>query len=178
MRPHKEFDNVLQHQVREFLHHESALLDDRLLKEWLAECVDEQIRYVVPLRFTQMKEDGDGFNFGAPLQDDDWNAMTMRVNRFDSKAAWSENPPTRYRHFITNVRIGTVSPGETQSSFDVEVKSNVLLYRTRGESHSHDLLSAERHDVLRFRDGDVRLKCRTVLGDFATVGTHNLSFIF
>src|ERR1700744_2165487 len=119
MRPPKEYDEILENQVRDFLIYEAALLDDRLLTQWLNECVDENIRYVVPLRFTQLKEDGEGFDDEMPLQDDDWNGMVMRVNRFDSKAAWSENPPTRYRHFVTNIRIGAHARVETDNEFDL-----------------------------------------------------------
>lgn len=172
-------DVALEERVRRFLYREAELLDDRQLKQWLVDCVDQDLHYVIPLRTTLLKEEGTGFSTTAHLQDDDFNAMTMRINRFDSKAAWSENPPTRVRHYVTNIRVGnTTAAPEEEGNFTVEVKSNVLIYRTRTESADHDLLSAERRDVLSSRDGTLRLLRREVLPDFATVGTHNFSFIF
>ncbi|WP_069865738.1 aromatic-ring-hydroxylating dioxygenase subunit beta [Pseudomonas citronellolis] len=174
-----QYDLALHGVVSQFLAHESELLDNRQLKQWQATCVDESIRYVIPLRLTMMNEDGNGISETAYLQDDDWNALTMRINRFDSRAAWSENPATRVRHFVSNVRVGgKVNVDETSDSFDVTVKSNVLIYRSRGPSPEHDLLSAERIDVLRQVNGDMKLLLREVRLDSSVIGTHNFSFIF
>lgn len=164
---------ALYHEVSQFLFHEAELLDDRRLKDWLAQCVDEGIRYIVPLRQTMLKEDGDGFRDDTQLQDDDWKAVTMRVQRFDSRAAWSENPPTRLRHHVGSIRV----QGPEQDD-RIAVKSNILLYRSRGESAHHDLLSAERHDVLVRQADGLRLQRREVYLDASTVGTHNFSFFF
>lgn len=174
-----QYNNALHGLVSQFLVYESELLDSRRLKEWQVTCVDESIRYVIPLRLTMMNEDGNGISETTHLQDDDWNALTMRINRFDSRAAWSENPATRVRHFVSNVRVGSkVIVDEASDSFEVEVKSNVLIYRSRGPSPEHDLLSAERIDVLRQVDGDMKLLRREVRLDSSVIGTHNFSFIF
>jgi ethylbenzene dioxygenase subunit beta len=174
-----QYDADLHGQLSCFLNQESELLDNFQLKEWQATCVDESIRYVVPLRQTVMKEDGDGFSEDSHLQSDDWNALTMRIKRFDSRAAWSENPQTRLRHFVTNVRVGDrVAIGGHSKNYEATVKSNVLIYRSRGPSPDHDLLSAERIDTVRCVDGDIKLLRREVRIDSAVVGTHNFSFIF
>jgi 3-phenylpropionate/cinnamic acid dioxygenase small subunit len=111
------------------------------------------------------------------MQDDDWNAMTMRINRFDSKAAWSENPYTRLRHMVSNVRVGPKEKVEAATGgFQITVKSNVLVYRSRGSSPDHDLLAAERTDVLRQVDGEFKLLRREVRLDCVVVGTPNISF--
>lgn len=175
----EQYDLALHGLVAQFLARESELLDNRQLKEWQATCVDESIRYVIPLRLTLMNEDGNGLSETTHMQDDDWNALTMRINRFDSRAAWSENPATRVRHFVSNVRVGSkVNLDASAGSFEVTVKSNVLVYRSRGPSPEHDLLSAERFDVLRQVDGDMRLLRREVRLDSSVIGTHNFSFIF
>lgn len=179
MKDLQQYDLALHGLVSQFLARESELLDNYQLKEWQSICVDESIRYVIPLRQTVMKEDGNGISEVAHLQDDDWPALTMRINRFDSKAAWSENPATRVRHFVTNVRVGSkVNVNGANDSFDVAVKSNVLIYRSRGPSPDHDLLSAERTDVLRYVNGDMKLLRREVRLDSAVIGTHNFSFFF
>lgn len=179
MKDLQQYDLALHGLVSQFLSRESELLDNYQLKEWQSICVDESIRYVIPLRQTVMKEDGNGISEVAHLQDDDWPALTMRINRFDSKAAWSENPATRVRHFVTNVRVGSkVNVDGASDSFDVNVKSNVLIYRSRGPSPDHDLLSAERTDVLRYVNGDMKLLRREVRLDSTVIGTHNFSFFF
>lgn len=96
--------------------------------------------------------------------------LQLRVERLGSGAAWAEEPPSRTRHFVTNVRV-TEGAGENE----VQVKSNLLLYRTRGDARRHDLLSAERHDVLRRVDGAWKLARRIILLDQTTVTTHNFS---
>jgi 3-phenylpropionate/cinnamic acid dioxygenase small subunit len=175
----KTSDEGLYCCVRNFLYLEAEVLDDWNLKEWLARFVDEKIHYVVALRLTRLAEDGDGFETTSSLQDDDFPALRMRINRLDSKASWAENPPTRVRHFITNIRIGKKTMINSEADdFDLEVKSNVLIYRSRGESPDFDLLSAERRDVLRQVSGNLKLLSRDVMHEHTTIGTHNLSFIF
>ena len=49
-----------------------------------------------------------------------------------------------------------------------------MLYRSQGDTAHHDLLVAERQDVLRLEDGDWRLLRRVVLLDHTILGTPNL----
>ena len=37
--------------------------------------------------------------------DDDRELLEMRVKKLEAGSAWSEDPPSRSRHFVTNVRI-------------------------------------------------------------------------
>jgi len=179
MQHHIDTVEALEREVRHFLDLEAECLDEGRLKDWMSQYVDEGIRYVIPIRQTRMKQDGAGFDAVASLQDDDWPALRMRANRLDSKAAWSENPPTRLRHFISNLRVEEgLRPSDLKDGSEVKIKSNVLVYRTRGESPEHDLLSAERHDVLRFTEGRFKLLRREVRLDMTTIGTHNFAFIF
>jgi 3-phenylpropionate/cinnamic acid dioxygenase small subunit len=74
---------------------------------------------------------------------------------------------------VTNVRL---NPGEGDD--EIAVRSNVLLFRNRGDSPNHDLLSAERRDVVRRVDGRWKLARRRVILDHSTLPTHNLPIIF
>ena len=47
------------------------------------------------------------------------------------------------RHFVSNIRVRELDGGQ------VGVKSNLLIYRTRGDQTQPQLLSGERQDVLR-----------------------------
>jgi 3-phenylpropionate/cinnamic acid dioxygenase small subunit len=164
--------------VQAFLFRESELLDDWRMEDWL-ELLDAEVRYFVPVRVTQMREMGTGFATRMCHQDDDYPALKMRVLRLRTTAAWAENPPSRTRHMITNIRVGTRAETASGSGdFRIEVKSNLLLYRSRGDSPHYDLLAAERRDVLRQVSGSLKLLRREVLLDQSTVGTHNLAIIF
>ena len=83
--------------------------------------------------------------------------------------AWAEEPPSRTRHFVSNIRVKTADEGAAT------VHSNLLLFRNRGDSAAHDLISAERHDRLRREYDDWRLAERLILVDQATLGTLNLA---
>ena len=83
-----------------------------------------------------------------------------RVQRFETEHAWTEDPPSRTRHFVTNVR---VYPGEGDGKF--RVKSYVLLFRSRGDTRDPDFLSAERTDVLRRSDSGFKIANREILVD-------------
>jgi 3-phenylpropionate/cinnamic acid dioxygenase small subunit len=104
--------------------------------------------------------------------DDDWDSMEMRVLRLETEYAWAEDPPSRSRHFVTNIRVAAGG-----SADELTAKSNLLLYRTRGDVATFDILSGERHDVLRRVAGGYRLAKRVVVLDQTTVMTHNLALI-
>src|SRR5580698_1247467 len=98
---------VLQYEVEQFLYREAALLDDRRFTDWLALIADD-IHYWMPIRRTVTVENlrleyaaADGMAYF----DDDKRDLRMRVEKLQSNSAWSENPPSRTRHFVSNVRI-------------------------------------------------------------------------
>lgn len=161
----------LYREVRDFLMEEAELLDGGRYREWL-ELVTEDVRYVVPVRVTRERSAPTDVVDGVCHMDDDYDALEMRVLRLETEYAWAEDPPSRTRHFVTNIRArGGDGDGE------LHVVSNVLLYRTRGDVPTFDLLSGERDDVLRRLNGSLKLASRRVLLDQSTVLTHNLAVI-
>ena len=60
--------------------------------------------------------------------DETRDTLLRRIERLDSGLAWAEDPPSRTRHFISNVELET-----TDNSSEVKVYSNFIMYRTRGE---------------------------------------------
>ena len=58
--------------------------------------------------------------------DESRTSLEMRVERIETGFAWAEEPPTRTRHLVSNVR---VRDGEDPGT--VNVRSNLLLYHTR-----------------------------------------------
>jgi ethylbenzene dioxygenase beta subunit len=158
-------------EVTEWLHREAELLDGGREREWLA-TVSRDVVYQVPVRQTVERARGTGFVEGTFHLDERYGSLEARVMRNETEFAWAEDPPSRVRHFVTNVRIGK------QEGDDVEVRSNLLLYRTRGDNTVPQLLAGERHDVLRRVQGTLLLYRRVVLLDLTAIGTHNLAIFF
>jgi 3-phenylpropionate/cinnamic acid dioxygenase small subunit len=154
-------------QAHQFLVEEAALLDAQAYDEWLALLCDD-IRYVMPVRVTTAR--GAGFDTSAGMGhfDEDLYSLRKRVDRFATEHAWTEDPPSRTRHFVTNVR--TFAPGG-----DLRVESYVLLFRSRGDIREADLLSAGRTDLLRQVDGRLRLARRDIRVDESVLRTQNLA---
>lgn len=158
----------LLREVEVFFFSEAELLDARDLRRWLV-MLDPEIDYLVPTRSTREARSGSSpFSDESFYMQENFGSLQARVNRFDSEHAWSENPPTLTRRFVTNVR---VAPGAADDQ--LAVRSNVLLSWTRDTTHR--LVSAERQDVLSWSDaGELRLRKRIVLLDHVTLPLPNL----
>lgn len=161
----------LVEEVRQFLFKEADLLDEGLLRDWL-QLLTEDVTYTMPLRVTREKAAGAGFVPSMAHLHEDRYTLEMRVRRLETEYAWAEDPPSRTRHFVTNIQVFDADRPD-----EVRVKSNVLVYRTRGDSPTYDVLSAVRHDVLRRANGQWRLASRTVYLDHSPVTTHNLAIL-
>jgi 3-phenylpropionate/cinnamic acid dioxygenase small subunit len=158
-------------ECEQFLVHEADLLDANRMWEWLA-LLTEDISYRMPIRITRERSKGPGFSETVGHFDDDYGVLRTRVQRLDSEYAWAEDPPSRTRRFVTNVRVGA---GDSDGEY--RVRSNLLVYRGRYDSADHHLISAERDDVLRRVDGRLKLARRVIYLDQTTVATHNLAIL-
>jgi ethylbenzene dioxygenase beta subunit len=158
-------------EIEEFLFREAELLDEWRLREWLALLTDDVV-YRVPIRIAKERTEGESAVTGVSTEmfhlDEDRHSLELRVERFETGFAWAEEPPSRIRHHVSNVRAGG----------DGAVRSNVLVYRSRWDKPDYDVLSAERHDVLRRADDGLRLASRHVILDSTSVPTLNLTFFF
>lgn len=165
-------DPQLLAEVSEWLIHEAELLDDGFERKWLEEMVSKDVVYQLPLRQTVERARGAGWVEGTYHLDERYGSLAARVARNETAYAWAEDPPSRIRHFITNIRASERPDGL------VAARSNLLIYRTRQDAVVPQILSGERHDVLRREDGVLRLLERRVLLDLTAIGTHNLSIFF
>ena len=171
-----DVDLALRLAITDWLHHEAELLDDGRLREWL-DLLTDDIVYQVPVRVhKEVSDDGvrvTGVRSNSFHMDETRTSLEMRVDRVDTGFAWAEEPPSRLRHHVSNVR---VRRGATDD--ELAVRSNVLLYRGRWDRPEHDLLSYERFDRFRLVDDTWKLAARWVVLDSTTIPTHNLSFLF
>jgi len=165
-----EHDYELLIDVEQFLYREAQLLDDDDLHEWF-DLLTEDVEYRVPRRVTRERGAHQSeFSEEGFLYREDHGTLRTRVKRYDKEYAWAENPPSRTRRLVTNVRIESASDG------DVSARSNLLLYRGQGEETDADLIACERFDTLRRTDDGLRLAKRTVHLDQTSLATRNLSF--
>ena len=156
-------------EATEFLFHEAELLDEQKFREWL-DCLTDDVEYLMPVRITREPGKGPGFSDRMFHFEEDKYRLTKRVERLETGFAWAENPPSRTRHMVSNVRVR-----ETGNENEIEARSYLLLYRTRGDESRYEILSAERQDRLRRVDGRWMLARRLILVDQSTLAVQNLS---
>ena len=169
----------LQVDIEQFLYFEAELLDEHRYGEWY-ELFADDVRYRVPTQADRLRRErrGDADRDGAApelevaLFDDDKLTLGWRVRQLETATHWAEEPPSRTRHLVSNVRVA-----EGAADGHYEVRSNFLCYRNRlaGEV---DLWAGERHDVLRRTAADWQVARRTVILDQNVVLSKNLSVFF
>lgn len=108
------------------LYQEAHLLDSGLFLDWL-DLLAPNLRYWSPARaeVTREQERNDEA-MRLSLFDETKASLTFRIQRLNTGLAWSENPPTRTRRFISNVTV------ERQADNVVHIQSNFMLFRSRG----------------------------------------------
>jgi 3-phenylpropionate/cinnamic acid dioxygenase small subunit len=164
---------LLQYEVEQFLYAEAALLDARRYRDWL-ELMADDVEYWMPIRRTVTSADIDR-EFTKPGEvayfDDDRAYLEMRVKKLEAGSAWSEDPPSRSRHFVSNVRILDVDGDE------VTLEACFHVYRSRLERDA-DSWIGRRVDVLRRDGASFRLVRRHLFLDQTVIQSTNMSTIF
>jgi len=158
--------------ITEFLYDEARLLDQIKLKEW-AELLDTDLVYTAPLRETRSLVD-QAASVVRTVQHfhDNYRSIMGRVMRLTAtKSAWAEDPPSRTRRLVTNVFVET-----TENANEFSVLSYLLVTRSRFNHDEYDLISGERHDIVRrTANGSFKLAKREIILDQAVLGTPNLA---
>lgn len=164
---------LLKFEAEEFLFQEAGLLDDRRYDDWLALLTDD-IHYWMPIRRTTQAREVD-LEFTRPggmaFFDDNKEFLTLRVQRLAVGRAWAEDPPSRTRRLITNIRVDKVDGSE------LTVLSNFQLYRTRLNSEE-DSWIGRREDVLRRSGTGLQLARRHIFLEQTVILSQNMSSLF
>lgn len=156
--------------VLEFLHHEAELLDAYRFADWV-ELFTKDVEYSMPVRTTQFLTDGEGFHDTAFFVDDHATLVT-RVKRLETEFAWAETPPSRTRHYVTNLRLQEGGEGGALAA-----RVNFMVTRTR-QDLDYQMFTGQRLDRL-VPDGDgFRIARRTILVDQTVITATNLSVLF
>jgi p-cumate 2,3-dioxygenase subunit beta len=152
-------------EIERFLVDEAALLDEWRLEEWL-DLMAPDARYLVP-------------PLGAPDADhrdtlfliaDDRRTLASRVRQLLSGTTWAENPRSRTRRLITNVRLLAADGDEAR------VAANFAVWRFQHEQ-SDVYVGRYLHILMRGPSGLLFGERRAIL-DLETLRPHGkLSFI-
>jgi 3-phenylpropionate/cinnamic acid dioxygenase small subunit len=145
--------DALLREVEQFLYAEAALLDHWQVEAWLA-LFTADCRYWVPTISEAEGEDEDPAD-DLSLIYDDHDMLEDRVLRLHSAAVHSQNPRTRTRRLIGNVRVEPLTDGE------LRVRSYFTLHAARLDREH--VLGGEYEHLLRREDGRWRIRQKKVL---------------
>ncbi len=156
-------------EVTTFLNEEAESLDRGDARNWLS-FLAKDIRYRMPVRVTMAHSLAGSLSADMDHFQEDWYSLTKRVERLETDHAWTEDPPSRTRRFVTNVQVWHDGPDALLA------KSYLLLFRSRGDTRAPEWLVAARTDRLR-RVPEQRLEIvdRLVVVDEAVLRTQNLA---
>lgn len=178
-------DKVLR-QVEQFAYREARLLDERRFQEWL-ELFADDIRYWMVQRTTRYPKNSKALVFadsaryndsdlphegGLALYDETLDTLQRRVARLETGLAWSEDPPSRTRRFISNIEVRL---GDKRS--ELLVYSNFLVYKNRAETEQ-DFFVGARKDILRPLNGSFKIASRKMVLDQTVILAKNISIFF
>ena len=173
-------------QIEQFLYREARLLDARQFRQWL-ELFTDDVRYWMPMRSNRYTTTSkaisilDGSRYeeedlskegDLAIMDETKDSLVRRIDRLDTGMAWAEDPPSRTRHFVSNIE---VEPGERES--EIKVYSNFIMYRTRAEKEE-DFYVGSREDILRNVDGEWKIARRKIVLDQNVLLAKNVSNFF
>lgn len=163
----------LYNEILDFLYDEAEMLDNLRLSEW-AELITKDLEYNAPLRHTRTTTQfAQTYSRNVQHLHENYGSMMMRVKRItDTKSAWGEDPPSRIKRLVSNVRVF-----KTDKDNEFKVESYLLLTRSRFDFDYFDLIPCVRHDILRREGSELKLARREILLDQVVIGTPNLGII-
>ena len=159
--------NVLctRSEIEEFFIHEAALLDEWRLEEWL-ELMAPDARYLVPPLDAPDADHRDTLFLIA----DDRRTLASRIRQLLSGTTWAENPRSRTRRLITNVRLLAADNEEARAT------ANFAVWRFQHEQT--DVYVGRYLNVLLRGPSGLLFRERRAVLDLETLRPHGkLSFV-
>lgn len=154
-----------EREIEKFLYNEARLLDNGKLDEWLALFTDDAI-YWVPAN-------ADDINplVHVSIIYDDRERMQDRVWSIQSGVRWSQDPPSRIRHLISNVEV------MEEKEDEVVVSSNFAAFEIRRAIYGGRYFVGRYEHRLRRVNGSWRVAFKKIelLNNDAPI--ENLTFI-
>lgn len=150
---------MLRHEIEDFLFAEAALLDEWRLDEWLALLTDD-VTYIVPATDARDADPRTTLSIIA----DDAHRLRARAEQLLGKHAWAENPPSRTRRLITNVRVRRADDAA------IEATANFAVYRFRGDV-AETYVGRYEYTLVRHADG-LKIRIRKAILDLEALRPH------
>jgi len=137
-------DAALQHEVEQFLYFEAALLDERRFREWL-DVVAEDISYTLDTNtLAQVRDRKKNLRPATTyIFKEDKYQLERRIARLETGIAWSEEPASRTRHFVSNIRILSIVGDE------LELSCNYMVHRAAKQRDHHTFIGTRRDHLRR-----------------------------
>ena len=96
----------VEREIVNFLYFEAELLDDWRFRDWLI-LIDEGMEYTMPTQSNALTRDR--LKSISPPTNfyfcENKAQLEQRVRRLETGMAWAEEPPSRTRHIVTNIRV-------------------------------------------------------------------------
>jgi 3-phenylpropionate/cinnamic acid dioxygenase small subunit len=162
-------DRAIQDDIKEFIAREALAVDERRFRDWL-DFLAEDITYDVPLRVVREGLAEWELSPTGRIFQDNKQTLEVRVRRLETDFAWAEQPPSRTRHYVTNVLVD-----DSEQDGEYEVTSYCLIYRSRGDSIEPNFVSVFRKDLVRRAGDSYQIARRWAAIDQAVINAHNLS---
>ncbi len=165
----------IQVRIEQFLAYEAELLDDRKFREWLS-LFSSDTHYWMPIRSSRTPRERhlELTGPGALASFDETKAdLEQRIRKIETGKAWAEEPPSRTRHCLSNVRV-------RMEDGLYAVRSNIVVFQSRAERDEYQFFG-ERFDVLQPADDTpegFRIKSRKIVLDQTTLLAPSLSIFF
>lgn len=136
---------LLREDIEQFLFLEAELLDTRRFDEWLDLLADD-IHYHMPIRrnvkFGEQHRENSSSLTEVSWFDEGKRTLAGRVRQINTGVHWSEEPFSRIRHIISNVRVLDTT-GDV-----VKVSSNFFVWQNRLQTEVN-MFVGRREDLLR-----------------------------
>jgi len=163
-------DQDIYHQIELFLYREARVMSEERFREWLDNMVAKDIHYWLPVVENRFRNDPRP----PPTPDDpaiyneDYADLDQRIRRLETGMVWTEDPPNRVRHNISNIEAV-----QTEVDGEYRVYSNFTVYRNRRQRDEATLFGG-RVDILRRHDESFQIARRKINIDQHVILDKNL----
>lgn len=153
-------ERTLRAEVEAFINHEAALLDEWRLEEW-AELLTQDVRYLVP----SLDSPNADHRESLFLISDDYLTLKSRLSQLKGRTTWVENPLSRTRRLVTNIKVRLQDNGE------IAVRANFAIWRFH-QGATDVYVGQYQHTLIRTASKAFLFKVRKSVLDMETLRPH------
>ncbi|MFC7050170.1 aromatic-ring-hydroxylating dioxygenase subunit beta [Emcibacter nanhaiensis] len=172
MNDHQPVSMEVHHEIQQFLYKEARFLDDEMMREWLTDMVDPEIRYQLVVRDERFRKDkSPDREREVYLFDDDFTILDLRVKQFETGLQYMNDPAQRMIRVVSNVEAF-----HRDSDGEFEVHSYGIASRFRRQYEGERSVFRRKDVLRRADDGTLKLLSRRIELGERVVRNKNLLF--